>query len=55
VEYVEIGEVVVRNMDKGVWRKFRAKAVERGITAPVALEEAILLWLENQKNDKEYK
>lgn len=42
--------VQARGVDKELWLKFRAKAVELGITTAEALEEAISVWLRNQKS-----
>lgn len=39
--------VQARGVDKELWLKFRAKAVESGITTARALEEAIELWMKN--------
>lgn len=41
-------QVVIREFDEELWRKFRAKVVEKGVTTPKALEEAITFWLEKK-------
>ncbi|NPB03704.1 MAG: hypothetical protein GXO39_04745 [Thermotogae bacterium] len=39
--------------NKGLWREFKAYAVKRGLKIAQALEEALKLWIEEQKKREE--
>ena len=43
---------VIRGVDSGLWRHFRARAVEMGVAVGVLLNEVIKEWLEKRKEGK---